>query len=536
MRIGGLATGMDTHQIIDDLMRAERMPLNKHLQRKQTIEWQRDAYREVNLQISTFRESMRAKGLALQSTFFQKKITSSNPNAVTAVAAGNPANVTNRLQVHQLATAATWSGSNITQDSVKTNQAIDWFTNTGPEGEISTEESVFDANGNFTLKLKVTNPDGTINEPQITIRETDRMSDVMRKINTSGLGLTAFFDTQTSQVVLSNKQTGAGSRVETLDSGSAKFMEKLGFSAPEVGGFGSIGSPINGTGTNADFTINGHRTERTSNTFTINEVRYTLNEVTTGPVNISLATDTDKIYDAIMKFVEDYNNLVDAINGKLREDRHRDFPPLTDDQREAMSEKEIEKWEEKAMSGLLRNDSILSSGLSQMRMQVFGGVGGDNIGAFKHLSQIGLVGTKDYFDGGKIILDPERMSVADGRRLTGEERLREAIENDPEGLFKLFMADGETREEQGIIRRLRTSLDSTMERINQRAGREGRANHQFTLGREMTQLDNRVSNFERRLQDIEQRYWRQFTAMEKAIQQMNSQAEQMFSMMFGNMM
>ncbi len=536
MRIGGLATGMDTHQMIDDLMRAERMPLNKVFQRKQTVEWQRDAYRDINLQLNNFRETVRGKGLALQSTFLQKKITSTNENAVSAVAAGNPPNVSNRLEVHRLATAATWTGSEVTDESVKTGQVSTW----------DLDDIFEDGKDSATLNFEVTNPDGSTKQAELVINKSDKMSDVMRKINNSDLGVTAFFDSHMEQVVLSKKETGEGASIDVADTATSTFMAKLGFEVPSVEEVnpetgetevqytaGALGGKTDGV--NAEFSINGFTTERTSNTFTINEMTYTLKEVTNGPVTISSTTDTDKIYDTIMQFVEDYNELVDTINGKLREDRHRDFPPLTDEQKEAMSEKEIEMWEEKAMSGLLRNDSILSNGLTNMRSQLYGSIGGDGIGIFKHLSQIGLVGSKDYTEGGKIVLDPDRRDVGDGRRLTGEERLREAIENNPEDLYKLFMADGNGPGEQGVIRRLRTSVDSTIDAINQRAGREGRQNHQFTLGREMMQIDDRISNFERRLQQVEDRYWRQFTAMETAMQRMNSQAEQMFSMLYGGM-
>ena len=48
MRIGGLASGMDIDQLVGDLMKAERMPLDKLTQKKQYLEWQRDDYREMN--------------------------------------------------------------------------------------------------------------------------------------------------------------------------------------------------------------------------------------------------------------------------------------------------------------------------------------------------------------------------------------------------------------------------------------------------------------------------------------------------------
>lgn len=524
MRIGGLASGMDTQQIISDLMKAERMPLDKVRQRKQTIEWQRDAYRDMNLKLSNFRESMRAKGLALQSTFLQKSITSSNSNAVTAVAAGNPPNVSTTLQVHGLATAATWVSNGVVDENLKNNEPASVWSGLDFE------------DGKATISFEVTPPGEETRTENIVINSTDKMADVMKKFNSSGVGVSAFYDTHQEKVVLSLNQTGKGANIKVTNDDTSSFMLKLGF-GNDVDPTMALSAGNNlkvADGTNADFSINGFRTERTSNTFTINEMSYTLKEVTTGPVTISSKTDTDKIYDSIMKFVEDYNSLIDDLNGKLKEDRFRDYQPLTDDQKEAMSEKDIERWEEKAMSGLLRNDSILSTGLTRMRSQLYGTIKGDDVGIFKHLSQIGLVSSKDYLNGGKIEIDTNRQTVADGRRLTGEERLREAIEKNPEDLYKLFMADGPTMEDQGIIRRLRTSIDATMEDINKRAGREGRQNHQFTLGREMTNIDDRISRFERRLTTVENRYWTQFTALEKAMQQMNTQAEQMFSMLFGN--
>ncbi len=275
-------------------------------------------------------------------------------------------------------------------------------------------------------------------------------------------------------------------------------------------------------GTNAQFTVNGLQTERNSNTFTISGVTITLrNTFENTPINLDVTTDTDKIFDTVVGFINEYNEMLEKINGKLTEERFRDYTPLTDEQKEAMSEKDIERWEERAMSGLLRGDRILSSGLDRLRVDMYAPVnilGNSNI---RQLTDLGITTSTNFMDRGKLIID--------------ESKLRQAIERDPEGVFQLFNSDGPTTADKGLARRMRDGLQSTMRTVAERAGGSfGRMqNQQFTLGRNISNLDDRISNFERRLKQVEDRYWRQFTAMEKAMQQANNQANQMWSMLFG---
>ncbi|MDQ0254537.1 flagellar hook-associated protein 2 [Evansella vedderi] len=533
MRIGGLATGMDTENMIKQLMQAERMPVNKMIQDRTWMEWQRDALREINLQLSSFRESFRASGLGLRSNFNQKIVTSSDPTKVTATGTSSAQNATARIEVTTLAEASTWKSSGFDIDNEFFTRRIGNWED-GPD--IPWE------NDRATLKFEVVKPGAT--EPttvEVQINKTDRMNDVINRMNRSQLGVSSFIDDRNGNgtMILSMNDTGKGSDIRFVDETTKNFFSSLGF---ETGENNSInGEHQTNAGQNAHFTFNGHNMERESNEFTINGVRYQLHGVTNGTVRINTTTDTDAIFDRIMKFVEDYNAIVDKINGVLREERHRGYPPLTEEQRGEMSEREIELWEEKARSGLLRSDQQLTSALNQMRTELFSNVEGLD-GVFKNLNEIGLTTSRDFRDGGKIVLDDRQVTMPDGTRMTGEERLRAAIENNPEDLFQLFNATGGRdengrviRSEQGILERLNTQLRSTIDNITARAGREGRTLQQFSIGRNILSVEDRISNFERRLQQTEQRYWAQFTAMEKAMAQMNAQADQMWSMMMGMM-
>jgi flagellar hook-associated protein 2 len=117
-------------------------------------------------------------------------------------------------------------------------------------------------------------------------------------------------------------------------------------------------------GTNAILTINGQNVVRTSNTINIDGIDLTLNK-TTGvgdpPITVNTVSDTSQLMDPVKKFVEDYNTLIESLNKAVKETVYRDFPPLSDTQKEEMSEEQIKKWEEKARSGMLRGTPWLEA-------------------------------------------------------------------------------------------------------------------------------------------------------------------------------
>jgi flagellar capping protein FliD len=174
-----------------------------------------------------------------------------------------------------------------------------------------------------------------------------------------------------------------------------------------------------------------------------------------------------------------------------------------------MSEKEIELWEEKAKSGTLRSDSIITSGLSKMRQDLYGPVSGI-MSEFNQLAAIGITTSSNYLDKGKLEINVDK--------------LKKALSEDPNAVYELFNKDGTTAAEQGIGKRLRSTIKATMTDIEKKAGKSYSVNNSFVLGRNLDDLDKQISKFEAKLIQVEDRYWRQFTAMEKAIQRANEQS------------
>ena len=279
------------------------------------------------------------------------------------------------------------------------------------------------------------------------------------------------------------------------------------------------------TGQNAKLTYNGLEIERSSNTFTINGAKLTLKktmEATDAAVTFSSTPDVDAIYDTIKKFVDSYNGLIANISEKTSEKKNKDYAPLTNEQKEALSEDEIKRWEGLAKKGTLRRDSTLSSLLTKMRTSIYSSVSESSI--FGSLSKIGISTTSNYLEGGKLKID--------------EEKLRAAIEKDPNGIYNLFMADvkktvdGEQvtdLEKSGIARRLRADLKTAMTDISTKAGKSSSVNNTFTLGKLLDDYEDKISAFEEKMKNLESRYYKQFTAMEKAINQANSQSASLAS-------
>ena len=149
-----------------------------------------------------------------------------------------------------------------------------------------------------------------------------------------------------------------------------------------------------------------------------------------------------------------------------------------------------------------------------MRNDFYSPVSFEGNSTYSQLTSIGIKTTNLY-------------NVNKGKLEIDENKLKEAIRNDPEAVYQLFAADGDSSGEKGIARRLRDSLTSAITRIEATAGNDIKTNSQFTIGKNLDDLDDRMTSFERRLQDFESRYYKQFTAMEKAIQQMNQQSSYM---------
>jgi flagellar hook-associated protein 2 len=509
MRIGGLSSGMDIDQLVSDLMKAERIPLNKLYQKKQIFEWQRDEYRDVNKKLADF-DTYLFDNFMLSNNFYKKTAISSNEAALSVKALSSSYNSTNTMTISQLATAATGVSNAVANASSTTKLS---------EKGVAAETKI---------TIVALQADGTYKEEEITFSPDDTIADVVKKLNQSSLNINAIFDDGSKKLGISTRATGTVD-TDTVDKAEVYVKSATGDDIfATIFGFGT-GNDQNGSpgftslangGKNAKFTLNGLEMERQSNIFTINGIEYTLKAVTATPVTVTSSTDIDGMIAKIEEFVNKYNELIGSLNDKIREKRYRDYPPLTNEQKEEMTEKQIELWEEKAKSGLLRGDSIISSGLSQMRRDLYSRVDGIGTNVIDTLSEFGITTTNEISNGGKLVID--------------RDKLRKALESDADKVVKTLTQSGTITKDpgtgqvisdtRGIVQRLRDTIKGIITNIEKKAGKPTYTENQYSLGLQLMDVEKRISGFQRRLQDIESRYWRQFTAMEKAVSRANQQS------------
>ena len=511
-RISGLASGMDIDTMVKNLMKAKRASYDTLSQKKTQLEWKKTDYSDIYTKLSDFRNKV--FDFKLSDSLSPMKTASTNDTVATATASGDAAAVSHTISVKQLASGATLT--------------------TAPLGSKENKASLMTQFADVAATALPADPTNTfsvnINGKNITVDKTQSIYEFVRSVNKADAGVVASYDTTLDRVFFNSTASGAN--------------EKIDFSANAAGSDGykflNAGLKISGasittktTGKNAIFQLDGMTKqvpvdvdhpdgtapdylEKASNTFSIAGVTYSLKKAdAANPANattlISVSKDIDKTIANVQAFVDQYNTILDTVTKKGDETRYKDFLPLTDDQKKAMSADEIKTWETKAKSGLLRNDSILNTVTSGVRDDFNDPIVGLS-GTYNRASSIGIT-TGVYTENGKLHFDSSK--------------LKTALEEDPDAVKKLFGTASDTDEhsEDGIANRLYDTLKTAMDQINDKAGvLKGSADTQSPMAKELTDYKKRMTDMTTRLNDLEDRYYKQFTAMEEALSKLNSQA------------
>ena len=495
LRIGGLATGMDIEQIVSDMMKVQSLRREKLTQDRTILEWKQAAYRSTNsklkaLQDETFK--MRMKG-----TFLGKSVTSSNEAVISATASTSANEATFDIKVTSLATVAvkqsTASLSALDLDKIDPTKSL-W-----EQRDKFADPSALGTNSGDPLNF-------TINGKSYTFANTESLNGIISKLNVDTESeISLFYDSVTDKISVTSKATGAEAKIALTG---------------EFWGLLQMDDVVE-TGTDAQLTINGLETSRSSNTFTINGVTITLKGETTDPVRLEIKRDTNAIFETIKGWVAKYNETLDVVNTALKERRFKDYRPLTEDQKAALSDKEVELWEERAKSGLLQNDAVLQGEINKMRLAIYSPVSGLDTG-ISQLSQLGITtGNAAFGEDGSLIITDDYLS---GKLIIDEVKLQKAIEENPDGVMNIFTNRSDVPSQKGIGDRIYGALNSAMNRIADLAGKDSSGVDWSSIGKRIRSFNEQIERENDRLQMMENRYWRQFTALEKAISQMNAQS------------
>ncbi|MBR0597510.1 flagellar filament capping protein FliD [Sinanaerobacter chloroacetimidivorans] len=338
----------------------------------------------------------------------------------------------------------------------------------------------------------------SINSVEFSVSKYDTLESVMSRINSSKAGVTISYSSITDQFTMTSKTSGSGDNI-VINEDAGGLMHAFGLTGDDA---------AMTYGKNAILSVNGEEIVRSSNSITIDGVNIELNNTTDEAVTLTMKTDTTSLMNSIKKFVEDYNSMVDLINGLVKEKVYSDYAPLSDKQKDEMSETEITKWEEKAKSGLLRGDSILKGISSKMNLLMTGlTVNGTS------LYSMGIT-SAGYTENGKLQID--------------EEKLKTALETKGTEIRELFAStNGISNQLNSIINdAIKTSgPQGTRGSLIEAAGMESTmSDTENNITEKIERTNKYITTLQTRLTNEESRLWKKFTAMETALQQLNTQS------------
>ncbi|MDK2932835.1 MAG: flagellar hook-associated protein 2 [Clostridiales bacterium] len=526
LRLTGLSSGIDTESIIKQLMQVEQMKVDKVKQEKQLLEWKKEDYRSITNLLRSFKDEYfdilkPETNMRSQSAYAKYNETSSDPDVATAIGGAGVISTSHTLTVSKIAVAAKAESSAAVSGgangTISLNDTLETVSAKLTAGSIT-----FGGANNDELTL-------TINGVTITAKKNETLNTLINRVNSSNAGVKMSYSPFLDKFTINAKETGlSGNNITVTDNGSG-FV-----SATQLN---LVDNKLTG-GEDASFTLDGKTSTSKSNTFTIDGVTYTLKGKTGASTTITLEQDTDGIYNLIKGFVDKYNEIISTINNEYNEKRNRDYLPLTDAQKEEMTENDIKLWEEKAKAGMLYRDSILGNITNDMRRAMYDSIyttsGDSNTKLSYNLASIGIT-TGSYQDMGKLIID--------------ENKLKEAIKNSPEQVIQLFTQESdvayspdltaaqrkERYEENGIIYRLYDIIENNIRTTRDSSGKKGILLEKAGIAGDLTdtnnlmntaiaEKDSLIDTLLVKLQEKEERYYQKFAAMEEALSRMNSQS------------
>jgi flagellar hook-associated protein 2 len=384
---------------------------------------------------------------------------------------------------------------------------------------------------------------GNLVTPPMARGQNLSINQVMNTINGSEAGVRMSFNALSGRFTMESASGAGNSNVDF----SGTFFDRIGFDNSPGGYYRPASSAV--------IYIDDVRITRTTNNFEVDGLRFNIdphafwdsatnssiidpNDATTFiQMEVNLARDTSTAMNTIRNFVDGFNEMMRNIRAltEVRRPRMQGsrefFMPLTDEQRRAMSEREIDLWESQARTGLLHRDSDLRRLQNDLHSWVTQGVRLED-GTSLGLLQMGIRTARNMEDFGQLEID--------------EDRLQWFLDNRIEDVTRVFRGPKSLPPATGD-RMARLRAGSLADRVNdimtwatnstgsltRRAGIVGGpSEHQNAMSRRIEAEDRRIDNMIRNLERREARYFQKFSRMEMAMMQADSQMAWMQQMFF----
>lgn len=388
------------------------------------------------------------------------------------------------------------------------DDTLDETTKKALEGEretlVNEQSALTEEHADAVNKLK---QEGSIKKADDAMRKVEEYIGVPDSVEENGE--TVYKATNTAKLV---------SEVEDRYYEKAKYAsEVVANSASESGGATKV------SGQDAEIELNGAKFTSTNNTFKINGLTFTaLNETGNDEITVTTEQDTDGIYDMIKNFLKEYNAIINEMDKLYNADSAKGYEPLTTEEKDALSESEIEEYEKKIKDALLRRDENLSSVSSAMKAVMSAGIEVNGKTMYLHNFGIETLGYFEAADNEKNAYhiagdadDPDSAGKAD--------ILKSMIANEPDTVISFF---------SNLSKNLYDKMTEMSKSVDGYRS-FGSFYDDKKMKSDYDSYTSKIKEQEEKLNDYEDKWYKKFAAMETAMAKMQSSANAVTSLLGG---
>lgn len=567
MRVSGINSGLDTDSIVQELVSAYNTKTEKYQKEQTKLSWKQEIWKGLNTKVYSLYNNVGK--LRFSSAYNTKKTTSSDTTKATVTASSSAVNGTQKLHVLATAQSGYLTGGKLSlREEVTDTDGTTKLKDVKGTVKAETKLSEIGFTGDeASLNINTTDEEGNAVTKTVSLTKDSTIQDVVNALKDNGLN--ASFDANNGRIFVSSKSTGKAADF-SLVSATTKFVEKkdadgnvikdsngkptmelvalsaeeqaaskkliglLGLDTDSSNAYGDKAAKINGR--DAVIVLNGVKYTNTTNDFAINGLNISVNGVTddvadpdsdaclsglndSTAVSINTTTDSQGIYDTVKDFLTEYNNIINEITKLYNADSAGSYEPLTDDEKDKMSDTEIEKWETKIKDSLLRRDNSLSSVMNAMMTSMSQSI--EINGKSYSLSSFGIQ-TLGFLNAAENEQNAYHINGdEDDENTSGkEDKLMAAITSDPDTVIE-FMKQ--------LTTNLYKSIDDQMQSNDLRS--RYKIYNDKEMDKQYTNLTKTIKEWESKVSDKEDYYYKQFSNMETALAKLQSQTSSISSML-----
>ena len=568
MGVNGLyglsGSGLDIESMVKAGMLSKQNQYDKMYKKEVKNEWLKQGFNEIYTSHNTFKYST-LSDYKMSSNMNAMGAEAADSTVVKATANGDAVAMTHTVEVQQLSQNAYLMTEN------KITRAN---TDEKAQSSIYLKDVVFKSitdNGDGTYKIE--KADGSIIENaaadakaiSFTVRannedlsaddaknqtisytfaelyESKTLNDLAADIKNLNTNISASYDTTNDSFTLYNKESGEESAIGLTMAAAgeggefaAQLFKNLDLKQSINGDLEPLpsdfiaGEEMKVNGTDGKVKIDGRLYDHVKDSrITVSGVTYSLAKAG-ATTTVAVTQDTDKIIENVKKFVEDYNKILDDLTTKYNTKPEGDYEPLTKSQEATMTKEQVEKWTEKAKSGIFYHNEVLRDIISDMRDSIMTPV----LSVHSDYNSASAIGITSSNNQGHLQLDVDK--------------LKKALAADPDCVYEIFASDQDSYtsvdpnqrqsymakddfNNRGIANRLYfNAVSDGIKSVEDYAGVLPDSNDQSTLGLLITNLKNRMDNFKKLMDDFQTQLYKKYDALEVMISQMNAQYNTIF--------